>query len=486
MGHTGQVIVTAPAPSQRRVSSHGSSTARGSRLASAGAQRLATNVSAAASPPISARSELPPLPWAAAAQPAAEGGGASSSRPPLPTPLDDLGKDEEPAVALKLTPSSQVKLRSLDSTLDKLQSDRVRESPVSLWQKAHARVSMLNHLTGGEHGAHQDLRGGAGSATGPRPSDATDLGASWGEMNSLDGCSSEPLSMGGNLGSRSAGAELAAERNTGPAADFQPRMAWSGELQDQSPASQQQQQPSSSAGESAAAEAAGAARAQATTASSDKEGNGAGDGTHERTSSRAKTATLANSRGGKRKPSSTRRRASLQDASGEATSSARRPGESKDDEDYDQEVDENVQDDLLDEFLEELFGLYSTARDNKGRPLMDNMGVRRLLQDFCIGPNAKPSAAKVAKIVSQADVLYDNELERQGNMNFMFDLTKGEASRGLAFKAFHVLLRQVNMPSSSKEMSRRWFCKYAPRAGASGAPEVAMAMFEDHGGELRF
>eukprot|EP00930_Biecheleria_cincta_P035930 TRINITY_DN24677_c0_g1_i1.p1 TRINITY_DN24677_c0_g1~~TRINITY_DN24677_c0_g1_i1.p1 ORF type:complete len:587 (-),score=117.43 TRINITY_DN24677_c0_g1_i1:189-1949(-) len=501
VGHTGQVIVTASAPSQRRVCpKEGSSTARvRSNLASAGAKSLA---GAGAPPPLSARSELPPLPWAAAAAAAAAeaaarlaaeggrggggaatggGGATSSSRPPPPKPLDELGKDDEPTTASRLTPSSQVKLRSLDSTLDKLQSDSVRQSPVSLWQKNHTKVVALHNMIG-EHD-HRDLRGAA---------DATDLGASSGEMSTSCG-SAELLSLGGTFDSQTAGAELVGTENGGASASFQTRLAWSGKLQDQDAASQQG---FGTAGMSAALGASGSgvdAMSQAPAASShphgrgadDGEGDGAGEGTAPRRHSRTRTSTLASSRGSSKKKTTRQ-----QDGTGSdnAASWARRraSGESKDDEDDEQEVDADVQDDLLDKFLEELFALYSTARDNRGRPLMDNMGVRRFLQDFCIGPDANAGAAKVAKIAAQADILYENEIERQGNMNFMFDLSKGEASRGLTYKAFTVLLRQVNMAATSREMSRRWFCKYAPRGGSSSAVEVAVAMFDDHGGAVRF
>ncbi|CAE7195000.1 unnamed protein product [Symbiodinium sp. CCMP2456] len=143
----------------------------------------------------------------------------------------------------------------------------------------------------------------------------------------------------------------------------------------------------------------------------------------------------------------------------------------------DSEPESAVTDNDLSEFLQELFSQYSTSRDKKGRPLMSNAGLRRFLQDFTFGPGSRPSQAAQAHLAAQADVRYDEEIERQSNMPTVFDLTKGDANRGLCFKSFDIVVNQVNMPCSSKEMTKRWFITYSYGMANPTPAEVAEAMY---------
>lgn len=112
----------------------------------------------------------------------------------------------------------------------------------------------------------------------------------------------------------------------------------------------------------------------------------------------------------------------------------------------------------IDKFMEELFVEYAMTKDNKGNPMMNNMHVRRFFGDFAIGD--------AHKVVSLADVCYADELERQGDMNFRFDLSKAEAKRGLCFKSFCCLLDQVYPRGSSRAVARQRFIEYAGDAHA--------------------
>lgn len=143
----------------------------------------------------------------------------------------------------------------------------------------------------------------------------------------------------------------------------------------------------------------------------------------------------------------------------------------------DSEPESAVTDNDLSEFLQELFSQYSTSRDKKGRPLMSNAGLRRFLQDFTFGPGSRPSQAAQAHLAAQADVRYDEEIERQSNMPTVFDLTKGDANRGLCFKSFDIVVNQVNMPCSSKEMTKRWFITYSYGMANPTPADVAEAMY---------
>ncbi|CAE7655258.1 unnamed protein product [Symbiodinium sp. CCMP2592] len=166
-----------------------------------------------------------------------------------------------------------------------------------------------------------------------------------------------------------------------------------------------------------------------------------------------------------------------EEAEGEADESRPRRLRKSRKEESDSEPESAVTDNDLSEFLQELFSQYSTSRDKKGRPLMSNAGLRRFLQDFTFGPGSRPSQAGQAHLAAQADVRYDEEIERQSNMPTVFDLTKGDANRGLCFKSFDIVVNQVNMPCSSKEMTKRWFITYSYGMANPTPAEVAEAMY---------
>eukprot|EP00439_Symbiodinium_sp_Y106_P031728 s3995_g3.t2 len=204
---------------------------------------------------------------------------------------------------------------------------------------------------------------------------------------------------------------------------------------------------------------------------------------NEATSGAGATNTAASSGKGRRRSSrrhskgtaSVRVPGHSEEAEGEAEESRRLRKSRK--EESDSEPESAVTDNDLSEFLQELFSQYSTSRDKKGRPLMSNAGLRRFLQDFTFGPGSRPSQAAQAHLAAQADVRYDEEIERQSNMPTVFDLTKGDANRGLCFKSFDIVVNQVNMPCSSKEMTKRWFITYSYGMANPTPAEVAEAMY---------
>ncbi|CAE8612698.1 unnamed protein product, partial [Polarella glacialis] len=112
-----------------------------------------------------------------------------------------------------------------------------------------------------------------------------------------------------------------------------------------------------------------------------------------------------------------------------------------------------LEEEELDEFFLTLFGLYSSSHDNRGRPLMNNMDLRRFLQDFV-------PAEYTNKALGRADFMYDEEIERQQDLSFAYDLSKGEASRGLTMKAFNLCLHKLKLPKRSKDMAEKWFWCY--------------------------
>lgn len=119
-------------------------------------------------------------------------------------------------------------------------------------------------------------------------------------------------------------------------------------------------------------------------------------------------------------------------------------------------------DDLLDQFMEDLFAEYAVTKDNKGRPLMNNMGVRRFFSDFTI----EGLSGSLNKIIAIADVSYADEIERQRDMSFRFDLSKAEAKRGLCFKSFCILMDEVYPRGTSRTVLRSHFKTYAGDAHA--------------------
>lgn len=114
-------------------------------------------------------------------------------------------------------------------------------------------------------------------------------------------------------------------------------------------------------------------------------------------------------------------------------------------------------DDQIDRFLEELFEIFCESKDNRGLPLMNNPALRRFFQAFLRGQKG----AGLSSVLAYADVHYAEEIQRQADLCFRFDLSKGEAQRGLCFKAFNILLKQAMPGGSSIGLARKWFARYA-------------------------
>mmetsp|Transcript_50862 Transcript_50862/g.80635 ORF Transcript_50862/g.80635 Transcript_50862/m.80635 type:complete len:576 (-) Transcript_50862:264-1991(-) len=129
-------------------------------------------------------------------------------------------------------------------------------------------------------------------------------------------------------------------------------------------------------------------------------------------------------------------------------------------------AEEDDNDDEIDRFLEDLFKEYSGVRDNRGNPLMNNTHMRKFFKDFDVGMPERR--------VVLADKHYSEEMERQMDMSFRFDLTKAEAKRGLCFKSFCCLLDQVYHRGASRKMARHNFHKYA-----GDARQMRIALAED-------
>jgi hypothetical protein len=113
-----------------------------------------------------------------------------------------------------------------------------------------------------------------------------------------------------------------------------------------------------------------------------------------------------------------------------------------------------VDDEEIEAFMERLFAEYGGTKDNRGRPLMNNPGLRTFYSAFFCEDDP-------AKITSDADSRYDIEIERQMDMHFRFDLSKAECKRGLCYKAFLVLLDQTTQRCVSRRIARKWYHCYA-------------------------
>eukprot|EP00440_Ansanella_granifera_P009845 gb/GFBE01010669.1/.p1 GENE.gb/GFBE01010669.1/~~gb/GFBE01010669.1/.p1 ORF type:complete len:549 (+),score=104.84 gb/GFBE01010669.1/:1-1647(+) len=493
VGQTGDLYVTCPAPTQKRVPSSGSRP--NSKMRSAGS-----------SPPLSARVGLPPLPslpWSCrpatsdrsstenkqsresqegkedkpspgggATQQTAvqslEGGRGSFGSAPsglraaqAPAALDALDDIQGGAPwagpSPRLSPASEIKFKSLDSTLSKLGNDHDRAN--RLWHLAHDRLSVVSAMkSSGAGTAVEELGeepcglGKLGSSTGASDSTAA---TSCEGVEGYDADSTEPsaAAMGSSKSSWHPRGQLADAALTGNATAGN-----EGDASGQDPDGRQ------GTGEE---ERGRIARGRGTEAGDDADKSRGST----RRSTRKKTHGGGTNRS--RRPSPDAEQAEDAKVSGQRSSAA------EDEQDEVADLGRDVPDDLLDEFLQVLFARYSSTRDNRGRPLLNNVGVRKFLQDFSFGPGCKPSSAAVCRVVSQADVLYDDEIERQQNMSFVYDLSKGEAGRGLCFRAFGILLKQVKLTCSSKEMSRRWFVKYSVGLTHVTAEGVAEAMCMD-------
>lgn len=122
-------------------------------------------------------------------------------------------------------------------------------------------------------------------------------------------------------------------------------------------------------------------------------------------------------------------------------------------------------DEELDAFLGELFPVYAGARDNGGRPLMDGASLRRFFRDFAM--------ARAERVLAAADGCYADEIQRQVDLNFRFDLSKAEAKRGLCFQSFMQVLNQAMTYGMARTLARQRFDEYAGDA---------LAMREKSGG----
>eukprot|EP00440_Ansanella_granifera_P009281 gb/GFBE01010059.1/.p1 GENE.gb/GFBE01010059.1/~~gb/GFBE01010059.1/.p1 ORF type:complete len:502 (+),score=60.48 gb/GFBE01010059.1/:1-1506(+) len=116
-------------------------------------------------------------------------------------------------------------------------------------------------------------------------------------------------------------------------------------------------------------------------------------------------------------------------------------------------IDDDVSDEQLQSFIEQLFGEYSRLRDSAGRPLMDNNGLRQFFLAFV--PGKENNAVKAS-----ADACFDDEIERQTNMHFSFDLSKKDARRGLSYRMFYIILNQVMPSGFSFEVGRQRFAEF--------------------------
>lgn len=119
-----------------------------------------------------------------------------------------------------------------------------------------------------------------------------------------------------------------------------------------------------------------------------------------------------------------------------------------------------LKDEDLDGFIEELFYEYTGrgTRDKKGRPLMNGICLRHFFSDFAL--------TKADRVIVAADQGYADEIQRQVDMNFIYDLSKSEAKRGLCFQSFMQLLDQVMSRGMARTIARQRFNEYAGNARA--------------------
>jgi len=120
------------------------------------------------------------------------------------------------------------------------------------------------------------------------------------------------------------------------------------------------------------------------------------------------------------------------------------------------EIEDDISDERIEGFIEEMFAQYCTAKDKKGIPLLNGAGVRSFFIDFTV--------VEGGKAVALADMFYAEELERQIDLNSVFELSKADAGRGLCFKAFQCLLDQAMPRLTSRKIARSHFHTYAGSA----------------------
>mmetsp|Transcript_81237 Transcript_81237/g.143274 ORF Transcript_81237/g.143274 Transcript_81237/m.143274 type:complete len:357 (-) Transcript_81237:126-1196(-) len=118
-----------------------------------------------------------------------------------------------------------------------------------------------------------------------------------------------------------------------------------------------------------------------------------------------------------------------------------------------QEISDEISDEQIGEFLHGCFQAYSLLWDVQGRPLINNTALRRFFKAFVAASSAEHALAK-------ADECYAEEIERQEQLHYSFDLTKKDARRGLCFKMFVIVLNSVFPGGVSQDMARERFRQF--------------------------
>lgn len=108
----------------------------------------------------------------------------------------------------------------------------------------------------------------------------------------------------------------------------------------------------------------------------------------------------------------------------------------------------------MDRIVQKILAEYHTGEDNKGRPLINNVGIRNFFQDTFDDKEAK-------KAVAWADNAYADEMEKQRDLCSCFDLSKSEAKRGLCLASFSRLVHQVQRGGLSSSTVKDRFAHYA-------------------------
>lgn len=157
-----------------------------------------------------------------------------------------------------------------------------------------------------------------------------------------------------------------------------------------------------------------------------------------RASSRPSIASSAASSKGSKRRSSKRKK----------SKQSKRASES----DSESDEDHSISDELLDDFLVELFMEYSLLWDTQGRPLLNNPGLRRFFEAFMKG--------RASEVLASADICYAEEIQRQEDLHFTFDLKKVDAKKGLCFRAFLIVLGKLLPGGRSRKIARRHFMDF--------------------------
>eukprot|EP00928_Gymnodinium_smaydae_P020373 TRINITY_DN17872_c1_g5_i1.p1 TRINITY_DN17872_c1_g5~~TRINITY_DN17872_c1_g5_i1.p1 ORF type:complete len:501 (-),score=102.97 TRINITY_DN17872_c1_g5_i1:67-1569(-) len=343
---------------------------------------------------------------------------------------DGGGESRRPVVDESCT------LKSLSSTLSKLEEDRLRSEGLfhSMGTTAKAVAKFKHGVHHGDHAEDQNAGASAGAGVGAGAGDANGAGKSAGDGAGPGG------DGGGALGHEvcDAPALVVPDGKDAEAPQLDGRAL--------SPMPDAEPEPDPPAAAAGAGDASAAERG--------------------RRSSRGSAGDLGGSRTGRSqsKGRSGSRSASKRRSSGTKAKSKRksRSGASEDDE-TDEEfglvTDRLISDEEVDEFLEALFAEYCRGTtDNRGRPLMNNPALRIFFRDFCTRSGGEND------YIVQADMKYDEEIERQTDLHCRYDLSKAEAKRGLCFDTFQITLYGLMSKGMSRRVARGWFDVYAGSA----------------------